>query len=189
MFKFSEIASKIGQRVRVEGFVKALRVQSKLAFAVLESGSSEIQAVCAGAVREGARELSVRCYAAVEGLVVAAPQAPGGVEIQAHWVELISPSIPWPISEESEIGAKLEWPAARFRERKEALALIAQSQLEFHMTARLQAQGFMAIHTPKLMGAPSESGAEVFEVKYFGEKAYLAQSPQLYNNHEYTMIV
>lgn len=40
MFEFSEIASKIGQPIRVEGFVKALRAQSKLAFAGLESGSS-----------------------------------------------------------------------------------------------------------------------------------------------------
>ena len=38
----------------------------------------------------------------------------------------------------------------------------------------------MEIHTPKLIGAASESGADVFEVKYFDRKAYLAQSPQFY---------
>ncbi|CAK7211673.1 aspartate--tRNA ligase dps1 [Sporothrix bragantina] len=43
----------------------------------------------------------------------------------------------------------------------------------------LTAQGFMEIHTPKLQPAATESGAEVFEVKYFGRKAFLAQSPQL----------
>ena len=36
------------------------------------------------------------------------------------------------------------------------------------------------MHTPKLMGTASESGAEVFEVDYFGRSAYLAQSPQFY---------
>ncbi|KAH8885463.1 aspartyl-tRNA synthetase [Thozetella sp. PMI_491] len=40
-------------------------------------------------------------------------------------------------------------------------------------------KGFMEIHTPKLQAAATESGAEVFEVKYFGRKAFLAQSPQL----------
>jgi len=39
---------------------------------------------------------------------------------------------------------------------------------------------FIEIHTPKLLGAASEGGASVFEVKYFERKAYLAQSPQLF---------
>jgi aspartyl-tRNA synthetase len=41
-------------------------------------------------------------------------------------------------------------------------------------------KGFIEIHTPKLLGAASEGGANVFEVKYFQRSAYLAQSPQLY---------
>ena len=41
-------------------------------------------------------------------------------------------------------------------------------------------QGFMQFRSPVLMGAPSESGADVFEVNYFDGKAYLAQSPQVY---------
>lgn len=180
MFKFEEIMGKAGRSVRVEGFVKAIRVQSKMAFIVLESGASKIQVVCFGEAKQEAGRLGFQSYAAVEGQVVASAQAPGGVEIKASKIELISEAIAWPISEESELGKKLEWPVARFRERKEALIQIAQSQLEFHMMAHLQSLGFMALHSPKLMGAPSESGAEVFEVKYFGEKAYLAQSPEFY---------
>ncbi len=41
-------------------------------------------------------------------------------------------------------------------------------------------RGFREIHSPKLLGSPSEGGANVFEVTYFNRKAYLAQSPQLY---------
>ncbi|KAH0353631.1 aspartyl-tRNA synthetase, partial [Aureobasidium melanogenum] len=44
----------------------------------------------------------------------------------------------------------------------------------------LRNQGFIGIQTPKLLGAPSEGGANVFEVGYFATKAFLAQSPQLY---------
>ena len=44
----------------------------------------------------------------------------------------------------------------------------------------LYSKNFMEIHTPKLIGAASESGSEVFEVKYFDRLAYLAQSPQFY---------
>ena len=43
----------------------------------------------------------------------------------------------------------------------------------------LDSQGFLEIHTPKLQAGATESGASVFEVKYFGRPAFLAQSPQL----------
>ena len=180
MFTFEAIAAQAGKTIRVEGFVKAIRVQSHMAFVVLESGASKVQAVCFGDAKQHAGALGLQSYAAIEGEVVASTQAPGGFEIRASKVELISAAMQWPISEASDLGKKLEWPVARFRERKEALIQIVQSQLEFFMMAHLQMQGFTAIHTPKLMGAPSESGSEVFEVKYFGDKAYLAQSPQFY---------
>ena len=180
MYTFEEIAAQVGQKIRVEGFVAATRIQSQIAFVVLASGASKLQVVALGEVREQAKLLMHQSYAAVEGTVVAAKQAPGGFEIQAESVELVSPAIQWPISVDSEIGAKLDWPVARFRERKEALALIVQSEIEAEMTGFLRRRGFVGIHSPKLMAAPSESGSEVFEVKYFGEKAYLAQSPQAY---------
>lgn len=41
-------------------------------------------------------------------------------------------------------------------------------------------QGFVEIHTPKIISAASEGGANVFTVSYFKGNAYLAQSPQLY---------
>lgn len=44
----------------------------------------------------------------------------------------------------------------------------------------LDSRNFTEIHTPKLLGAASEGGANVFKVTYFKEFAYLAQSPQLY---------
>ena len=183
MFTFSHIAQSVGQRIRIEGFVRATRIQSKMAFVVLYSGEHCVQAVCRGDAREAIKAFSTHSYVALTADVVASAQAPGGIELvvlEASQVELISKATLWPIAPESDIGAKLEWPAARFRERKEALTQIAQSQLEFQMMAYLQAGGFMALHSPKLIGAPSESGSEVFEVKYFGQKAYLAQSPQFY---------
>ena len=55
-----------------------------------------------------------------------------------------------------------------------------QSYLVKVMREFLYSKDFTEIHTPKLIGAASESGSEVFEVKYFDRKAYLAQSPQFY---------
>ncbi len=55
-----------------------------------------------------------------------------------------------------------------------------QSEFVRAMRQYLYDNGFTEIHTPKLIGAASESGSEVFKVDYFGQKAYLAQSPQFY---------
>ncbi len=55
-----------------------------------------------------------------------------------------------------------------------------QTTVERAMREFAFAEGCTEMHTPKLMGTASESGAEVFEVGYFGRPAYLAQSPQFY---------
>lgn len=55
-----------------------------------------------------------------------------------------------------------------------------QSAICTYFRNHLLSKGFMEIHSPKLIGTPSEGGASVFELKYFNSKAYLAQSPQLY---------
>jgi len=55
-----------------------------------------------------------------------------------------------------------------------------QSLLSQYMRSFLYDNGFMEIHTPKLISASSEGGADVFKLKYFGTPAFLAQSPQFY---------
>jgi aspartyl-tRNA synthetase len=55
-----------------------------------------------------------------------------------------------------------------------------QTEAERAMREFWNSEGFIEIHSPKLMGSASESGAELFEVKYFDRTAYLAQSPQFY---------
>ncbi|MEK6558160.1 MAG: aspartate--tRNA(Asn) ligase, partial [Candidatus Margulisiibacteriota bacterium] len=55
-----------------------------------------------------------------------------------------------------------------------------QTAVEHAMRSFWMSEGFVEIHSPKFMGSASESGAELFEVKYFDRKAYLAQSPQFY---------
>ena len=66
------------------------------------------------------------------------------------------------------------------RSDKNILMFKVQSTLVRYMREYLYNNGFTEIHTPKMIGAASESGSEVFEVKYFDRKAYLAQSPQFY---------
>lgn len=180
MFTLQTISGKIGQSITVEGFVHAVRLQSKVSFIILRSGSEYIQCVIGTQLKEKLKGLLKESYVAATGTLVSSTFTKEGVELHAQSLEIVPLLRPWPIGEKSEIGVKLEWPVARFREHKEALILKAQSQIEWGLMSFLQQRGFCALHSPKIIGAPSESGAECFELSYFKQKAYLAQSPQFY---------
>ena len=79
MFTFSHISQSVGQRIRVEGFVRAVRIQSKMAFVVLYSGEHCVQAVCRGEAKEAVRPFATHSYVALTAQVVASVQAPGGI--------------------------------------------------------------------------------------------------------------
>ena len=78
------------------------------------------------------------------------------------------------------LDTRLDYRYIDLRSEKNILMFQIQSTLVRYMREYLYINGFTEIHSPKLLGAASESGSEVFEVKYFDKKAYLAQSPQFY---------
>ena len=78
------------------------------------------------------------------------------------------------------LDTRLDYRFIDLRSEKNLLLFKVQSTLVKYFREYLYNNNFTEIHTPKLIGAASESGSEVFEVKYFDKKAYLAQSPQFY---------
>src|SRR5690606_22543018 len=76
---------------------------------------------------------------------------------------------------------RLDWRFLDIRLRPSSRLLFdVQTTFEAGLREYAYAEGFTEMHTPKLMGTASESGAEVFKLGYFGGDAYLAQSPQFY---------
>lgn len=109
----------------------------------------------------------------------------GGMELIPDSIEVTSMSAPeLPISITNKDAAAIDTRMDnRFIDlRNDVNFNIFKIQTEFVKAMReyLYKEDFTEIHTPKLIGAASESGSEVFEVDYFGDKAYLAQSPQFY---------
>lgn len=109
----------------------------------------------------------------------------GGMELIPNSIEVTSLSAPeLPISITNKDAAQIDTRMDnRFIDlRNDVNFYIFKIQTEFVKALRnyLYKKDFTEIHTPKLIGAASESGSEVFEVDYFGDKAYLAQSPQFY---------
>ena len=85
-----------------------------------------------------------------------------------------------PIKDDSDIDVRMDYRWIDLRRDKNHLMLKVQTTLTNAMREFLVKKNFVEIHTPKLIGAASESGSDVFEVKYFDTNAYLAQSPQFY---------
>jgi nondiscriminating aspartyl-tRNA synthetase len=173
-----------GEPVRLEGWVHRRRELATVTFLVLRDRSGLAQVVVRG---DGAAALPPEVTTVrVVGTATANAAAPGGVEVTDPvvtpltepaatppielWRPALNASLPTLLDH-----APVTWRHPQQRARWE---LAAASLRGFRAT--LDAAGFTEVQTPKLVASATESGANVFEVDYFGRPAYLAQSPQFY---------
>ncbi len=184
-----EVASHIGERVRIAGWLHSLRQMGGISFLVIRDGWGTIQAVAeteAELTQLLERELSVESVLSVEGLVISMPQAPGGIELHNLQIEIISPVTEAPVIPlnkpklTANITTLLDHAVVTNRHpaRRAILRLSAGAMSAFRSI--LTARDFTEIQTPKIVASATESGANVFKLDYFGRDAYLAQSPQFY---------
>ncbi len=183
----TELAAHAGERVRLCGWLHRLRRLSHVSFLVLRDGRGTAQVVVAdAALAERLAGMPGESVLAVEGLAVDEPQAPGGVEVHAPAVELISAAAEPPPFDMFRPAIKAHLttildhaPLALRHPRQRAFFRMGAAAME-GFRASLRARGFVEIQTPKIVGAATEGGANVFALDYFGRPAYLSQSPQLY---------
>lgn len=185
-----DLVSHQGQTVRIAGWVQTVRDQGSLCFMMLRDISGLIQVVTMKQQASAftvAKSLSLESVVAVDGLLKPEPQAPGGWEVAAERIEVLSaadPLLPIPVNEkdehETDQAVRMDWRWLDLRKPKKRLIFQVWTALEASYRDYWLNNGYLQIHSPKLMGSPSETGAEVFEVKYFDRKAYLAQSPQFF---------
>jgi aspartyl-tRNA synthetase len=110
----------------------------------------------------------------------------GGVEMSVENLKVLSeaetPPIPVgeEVTEEPEIDKRMDWRWIDLRKPQNLLVFKVWTLMESSFREYWISNNYIEIHSPKLIATASESGSEVFEVKYFKRKAYLAQSPQFY---------
>ncbi len=178
----SELPKHEGEEVEVWGWLHWRRDLGGIQFALIRDRSGVVQVVLPGGGRLPLPESVVRA----RGRVVQSEKAPGGFEIHSEGLELLAPAEkPTPVEIPKE-----EWRAnpetlltyryVTLRGEKARAPLKIQAALVRGFRQYLDAQGFTEIFTPKIVKAGAEGGSNLFEVDYFGEPAYLAQSPQLY---------
>ncbi|WP_430379130.1 aspartate--tRNA(Asn) ligase [Streptomyces sp. B1-3] len=181
-----DLREHVGRTVSVCGWVNTLRLQRHMQFVIVRDHTGMVQMTHKrdnGPLEAQLEALTSESAVKITGRVVDAAQVKlGGLEIVPEAVEVLNPAAtPLPIDEHTGLEQRLDWRFLDVRRRPATQLLFAvQTTLEQGMREYAYVQGATEMHTPKLMGTASESGAEVFEVGYFGRSAYLAQSPQFY---------
>jgi nondiscriminating aspartyl-tRNA synthetase len=183
----SDLESHIGETVRLRGWVHAVRDQKRVQFIVLRDETGLAQLVLPRdetptELNEAVSRLTPESAVTVSGLVVADERVKlGGLEVQLQELSVDSLAEPeLPVTADSSLDKRIDWRYLDLRRPDRRLIFEVQSTVEHAMREHWREQGFIEIHTPKLMGSASESGAELFKVEYFDRTAYLAQSPQFY---------
>ena len=194
----SDAISAAGHRVLVQGFVDNLRDSKYMAFIVLKDITGKIQITIEKEARpelcDAVSRLTEDSVISVIGNVASNDYVKlGGVEVIPESIRIESVAKALPIArkaipatkkkkavERSSIDQRIDYRWIDLRTDENQLMFQIQTAMVNSMRQFLLNQNFLEIHTPKLIGAASESGADVFEVKYFDRNAYLAQSPQFY---------
>ena len=180
--KISEI--KPGN-VEFQGWIENLRDKKNMQFVVIRDLSGKVQVTVIKEENPQIAEIFSKATpestVKISGLAVKNEFVKlNGIEIIPNSVEITSHAEALPIGPESSIDQRLDFRWIDLRTEKNHLLFTIQSYFVNAMREYLINHDFTEIHTPKFISTASESGAEVFEVKYFDRKAYLAQSPQFY---------
>ena len=187
-----------GQTAKIQGFVENLRNGKSMAFLVIKDITGTMQVTVekekAPHLAEIIDQLTPDSVVTVTGRVVANEYVKlNGIEMLPDEIKIESLAEALPIErkeipatkkkkavERSSIDQRIDYRWIDLRTDENQMIFKVQTCLLDAMRRFLLERNFLEIHTPKLIGAASESGSEVFEVKYFDRKAYLAQSPQFY---------
>jgi aspartyl/asparaginyl-tRNA synthetase len=165
----AELPHSLGSIVRVSGFVETIRDQKRMQFLVLRDRTGAVQLThekaSDGEIAERIAALTPGSAISATGRAVDAEQVKlGGIELIIEALEIVSiADSPLPIAADSALEKQIDWRQISLRNPKEFLTFAVQTTLEHAMREFWRAEHFVEIHSPKLMGTFSESGAEAFK--------------------------
>jgi nondiscriminating aspartyl-tRNA synthetase len=174
-----------GAEVEVSGWVHRIRELGGIAFVVLRDRSGILQVVLSEN-QTGIGKLTLESVIRVKGVPALNEKAPGGVELRAVSLEILSraaPDLPYQVNGDvAKTGLEtiLDNRILSLRNPKIRAVFTVQATIIDAFSAYLRGQDFTEIKTSKIVGSGTEGGTELFAVDYFDRKVYLAQSPQFY---------
>lgn len=182
----SELNSElIGKQVVLGGWIEDLRKLGKMSFMTLRDVSGISQVIIKGELNDNLGEISRQSVVSVKGVVQETKARDFDFEIKADEIDVLGRAVhPLPVDPigrlESNIDTRLNHRALDMRNQKTASIFKLRHHVLASLRKTLSGKKFIEITTPKIIGSASEGGANLFSLDYFGKKAYLAQSPQLY---------
>ena len=184
--KRTEISNlKENIKSNIRGFVVKVRDTKYMVFIVVKDATAHIQVSIEKKDKEElaneASRLTVGSVVSIVGEKVKSEYVKdGGCEFLPNSMEILSLASVSPIEDNANIDTRMDYRWLDLRDDKNTLIFKIQSYFVEVLREFVYKEGFTELHFPKMIGAASESGSEVFELKYFDRKAYLAQSPQFY---------
>ena len=176
------------EKVLVKGWVHDTRELGKIRFLILRDVTGIIQIV--GVKKENEKVFNEMSQSRenvleIEGKTQKSKQAPGGIEIVPERIELLAEAeqpLPIDVSDfsKTELPKRLDYRFLDLHRRRVQAVFKIQGVLSESFREHFFNKNFVEIQPPCIIGAASEGGTELFEVKYFEKKAFLAQSTQLY---------
>lgn len=186
------VSTNVGKTISISGWVDARRDHGKLVFLDIRDRSGTSQVVVLPNHSEAlavAGELRGEWVIHIDGIVNERPEKMrsdginGNVEIEATTIKILSRSVELPFDKDGELNLDtlLNNLPLTLRSLRMRAIFIAQAKIIGAFRDALIKKDFTEFQSPALVGGDAEGGAAVFPVEYYyGKKAYLASSPQLY---------
>ena len=185
-----DLKNYFNKKIVIAGFVQTIRDHGNLKFLLVRDRTGVVQVVISKDNQnfEIVKKLTTESVVKISGIVKEEKQAPNGFEIDPIDITILSLAngeLPIPIisekgAEEVDQTKRFDWRFLDLRNPRNLKIFQVWTELEKGFRNYFNQNDFIQIYSTSLMSTASEGGSEVFEVKYFDRKAYLAQSPQFY---------
>src|SRR6266852_4428828 len=184
--RIKELSRHVGEKVTIDGWLYNKRTAGKLIFPIIRDGSGYLQCVVfkkevSEETWKSADEVTQESSVRVIGTVRAEERAPGGVELGVETFEILGEAAEYPISpKEHGTDFLMNHRHLWLRSSKQHAVLRIRNEVEKGIRDFFYDRDFVLIDSPILTANAAEGTSTLFETDYFGEKAYLSQSGQLY---------
>ena len=183
----NELNNYIDKEITFSAFVDAIRDKKWVMFVILKDHTGKVQMTIEKSEESNQKLLDIMSNVTKDSTIsikakVVANEAVklGGIELIPTSIEVTSKAEELPFDYNNldgvNIDTRMDYRWLDIRNEKNTLVRLVESVMQQGMREYLYKEGFVEIHSPKLIGTASESGSDVFEVKYFDRSAYLAQS-------------
>lgn len=177
-----ELAEHIGEIIQIHGSIYKIRKMKGFSFVLLRTKRDVVQCIASGDIEIPSEESCV----IITAIIVAEGRSKVGYELHIERIKVLSN--PYEISPivinqkivDTSIENLLDYRPITLRNERERAVFKLQEGICRGIREFLYSEHFTEIHTPKIVQSGAEGGANIFSLNYFGQEAYLTQSPQFY---------